>query len=132
MDHLTKAQLTTLRAKLEAERAQLFDRLAEEADDLANTPTPEPQDIEDAAAEAAGQFRTLQLREHDRARLADVEAALRRMDDGTYGICEDTDDEIPYRRLELEPTTRFTVAAQEQREREGGVRDPHGREPVGY
>lgn len=132
MDHLTPAQLATLRAKLEAERELLTARLSTDAEELAETPPADPGDIEDAAAEEAGSFRAISLRERDRAQLAEVEAALARMNDGTYGICEDTDEPIPYRRLEAEPTTRFTVAAQELREREAGVRDRHGNEPIGY
>lgn len=132
MDHLTEAQLATLRAKLDTEAEQLRARLAEAAEALAATEAPDPQDIEDAAADEAGRFRSTQLRERERRRLAEVEAALARMDDESYGICEDSGDEIPYRRLELEPTTRFTVEAQEQRERERGVADPHADEPVGY
>ena len=132
MDHLTAAQIATLRAKLEGEAEQLRARLSEAAEALADTPAPDPQDIEDAAAEEAGHFRATQLRERERRRLAEVEAALVRMDEDDYGICEDSGEEIPFRRLELEPTTRFTVEAQEQRERELGVADRHADEPVGY
>jgi DnaK suppressor protein len=132
MDHLTTAQIASLRAKLETERERLIARLAGEAEELAEPPNAEPGDIEDAAAEEAGSFRANSLHERDRAQLAEVEAALARIHDGTYGICEDTDEPIPYRRLDAEPTTRYTVAAQEQRERERGVRDPHGNEPIGY
>src|SRR5690242_18743805 len=105
MDHLTPSQLATLRAKLEAERDRLSARLTEDADDLAATPTAEPGDIEDAAAEEAGSFRANTLRERERGQLAEIDAALARMHDGTYGICEDSDDPIPYRRLLAEPTT---------------------------
>jgi DnaK suppressor protein len=132
MDHLTPTQIATLRTKLEAERERLAKRHADDATELAQTVTAEPGDIEDAAADEAGSFRSNTLRERERVQLAEIEAALARMDDGTYGICEDTDEPIPYRRLEIEPTTRFTVAALEQRERERGARDPHGDEPIGY
>lgn len=132
MEHLSTAQLATLRAKLEAELAELSSRLTAEASELAHTPAAEPGDIEDAAAEEAGRFRANSLLGRDRVRIGEVEAALERMHLGTYGICEDSDDEIPYRRLELEPTTRFTVEALEQREREAGLMDPQAGEPTGY
>jgi DnaK suppressor protein len=132
MEHLTPTQIATLRAKLEAERERLTKHLAEEAHELAATEAAEPGDIEDAAADEAGSFRSNALRERERVQLAEIEAALERMDDGTYGICEDTDEEIPYRRLELEPTTRFTVAALEQRERERVIPGSHEDEPIGY
>jgi DnaK suppressor protein len=132
MDHLTPTQIATLRAKLEAEQERIVKRLSDDTTELAATVTADPGDIEDAAADEAGSFRTNTLRERERVQLAEIEAALARMHDGSYGICEDTDEPIPYRRLELEPTTRFTVDALEQRERERGVSDPHEDEPIGY
>ena len=131
MDHLSPAQLEILRAKLEAELAQLDRHLAEEARALADTPEAEPGDIEDAAASEAGRFAANSLLERVHQRRAAVEAALARMADGSYGICEDTDDEIPFRRLELRPTTRYSVEAQAEREAEG-VHDPHADEPIVY
>lgn len=132
MDHLTPDQIATLRAKLEAERDRISNRLTSDATELADTVAADPGDIEDHAADEAGSFRTNTLRERERVRLDEIDAALERMHDGSYGVCEDTDEPIPYRRLELEPTTRFTVAALEQREREQVARDPHGDEPIGY
>jgi len=132
MDHLSPAQVEQLQAKLRAEASALQASLAGQADALAAAEAPDPRDIEDAAAEEAGSFRAAQLRERERARLAEVEAALARIDDGDYGVCEDTGEDIPFRRLELEPTARLTVEAQEQREGEAGVDDPHANEPVGY
>src|SRR5512141_2062267 len=108
MDHLTPDQIAKLRARLETEREQLNVRLNEDAEVMAASTNPEPGDIEDAAAQEADQFRAQSMREHDRMRLVEVEAALIRMDNGSYGICEDTDEEIPFRRLELEPTARLT------------------------
>jgi DnaK suppressor protein len=132
MEHLTAAQLATLRAKLEAELARLSSRMTTEARELAGTPSAEPGDIEDAAAEEAGRFRTNSLLGRDRAHIGEIEAALERMHDRSYGICEDSDDEIPYRRLELEPTARFTVEALAQRELEAGLANPQAGEPTGY
>lgn len=131
MDHLSPAQITKLRTQLQAEAARLNERLTEAAGELADTPAPDPQDIEDAAADEAGRYRATQLRQRQRGRLAEIEAALARMDDESYGICEDSDEEIPYGRLVLEPTTRFTVEAQEQRE-DDAEPDPHADEPIAY
>jgi DnaK suppressor protein len=50
--------------------------------------------------------------------MREVDAALARMDDGSYGVCEETGDPIPFGRLSAEPTARFTVEAQEQLEHE--------------
>jgi DnaK suppressor protein len=132
MDHLSAAQIASLRAKLESEATDLRERIAADRVEMVEDVNPDPGDIEDAASADAMRFRTKSLLDRDRARLAEVEAALARIDAGEYGICEDSDDPIPFRRLELEPTTRFTVEALEQRESEAEARDTHGDEPVGY
>ncbi len=56
----------------------------------------------------------------DQNLLDEVNAALERMDKGTYGICEKTGKEIPYERLEAVPYARMTVEA--RRETEGDVK----------
>ena len=133
MDHLSEAQLATLRRKLEDEAQRLRGRIAEATEQVADDGSePEPEDIEDSAARDAGRFTAKQMLDRWRGRLEKVEAALTRMDVGTYGICEETDEQIPYRRLELEPTARFTVEAQAEHEREGEVGHAHAEEPTGY
>ncbi len=117
MDHLSAAQRAELRKQLEEELAQLRARHASDDDD-ANTVQLEPGDIQDRASEEARRTVAMQRREHDDVRINEVEAALRRMEEGSYGICEETDDEIPFARLRAEPTTRYTVEAQEQLEKQ--------------
>jgi len=56
-------------------------------------------------------------RERTRMLLAQADAALVRIDNGTYGICEDTGRPIGLKRLEAQPTATLSVEAQEQRER---------------
>lgn len=57
------------------------------------------------------------LREHAAAELEQVEAALARLEDGSYGTCETCGAEIPEERLEARPHTRFCVEHQRDRER---------------
>ena len=66
--------------------------------------------------------RTLELRTRDRYRklLRKIDQALKRIDEGEYGYCEDTGDEIGIRRLQARPIATLTVEAQEQRERRKG------------
>lgn len=132
MEHLSEAQVATLRAKLHGEAEALRGRIAASTEDVADNPDTSPGDVEDGAALEAARFQAGQLLSRARARLAAVEAALARMDDGTYGICEELDEPIPFRRLELRPTTRYSVAAQEMLEADGGVVDPIGDEPIAY
>jgi DnaK suppressor protein len=63
--------------------------------------------------------RSLELRTRDRQRklIAKIDSALRRIDEGTYGFCEDTDNPISLRRLEARPIATLSIEAQEQHER---------------
>jgi RNA polymerase-binding protein DksA len=56
--------------------------------------------------------------------LQDIEAALQRIENGTYGVCEETGEPIPEDRLKAIPWTRYTKEVQERLEREGEVEMP--------
>ena len=64
----------------------------------------------------------LSLLSSDQDAIYEIEEALKRIEKGTYGICELTSKPIPKTRLEAIPWTRFTVQAQAQLEREGALR----------
>ena len=63
--------------------------------------------------------RAIELRARDRQRklIAKIDAALHRIDDGTYGYCEETGDPIAIKRLEARPIATLSVEAQERHER---------------
>ncbi len=77
----------------------------------------EAKDPLDAAVAYAN--RELAARQSDQYRqlLQDVEDALARIADGTYGICQGSGEEIPRKRLEAIPWARYTAAYQEKIER---------------
>jgi DnaK suppressor protein len=64
----------------------------------------------------------LSLLSADQDAIYEIEEALKRIEKGTYGVCELTGKAIPHARLEAIPWTRFTVTAQAQLEREGALR----------
>jgi DnaK suppressor protein len=64
----------------------------------------------------------LSLLSSDQDAIYEIEEALKRIEKGTYGICELTGKPIPKARLEAIPWTRFTVEAQAQLERDGALR----------
>jgi DnaK suppressor protein len=63
--------------------------------------------------------RGLELRTRDRQRklISKIEEALRRLDDGSYGYCEDTGEPISLARLEARPIATLSLEAQERHER---------------
>jgi DnaK suppressor protein len=63
--------------------------------------------------------RALELRARDRQRklIAKIDAAIARLDDGTYGYCEETGEPISLKRLDARPIATLSVEAQERHER---------------
>jgi DnaK suppressor protein len=63
--------------------------------------------------------RSIELRSRDRQRklIAKIDAALGRLEEGTYGYCEETGEPISVRRLEARPIATLSVEAQERHER---------------
>jgi DnaK suppressor protein len=63
--------------------------------------------------------RSLELRARDRQRklISKIEAALHRIDDGSYGFCEETGDPISLKRLDARPIATLSIEAQERHER---------------
>ena len=65
---------------------------------------------------------TSKLLERDVLLLAEIDRALAKLRDGTYGTCEGTGEPIGYDRLSLQPWARYSVAYQEALERESRAR----------
>ena len=63
--------------------------------------------------------RSLELRTRDRERklISKIDAALRRIDEGSYGFCEETMEPISLQRLEARPIATLSIEAQERHER---------------
>ncbi|BCJ91619.1 RNA polymerase-binding transcription factor DksA [Terrihabitans soli] len=63
--------------------------------------------------------RAIELRARDRQRklIAKIDAALKRIDDGSYGYCEETGEPISLKRLDARPIATLSVEAQERHER---------------
>jgi len=80
----------------------------------------ENQNHPDLADRASSETdRAIELRARDRQRklIAKIDAALARIDEGTYGYCEETGEPISLRRLEARPIATLSVEAQERHER---------------
>jgi DnaK suppressor protein len=67
--------------------------------------------------------RSIELRARDRQRklIAKIDAALQRIDDNTYGFCEETGEPISLKRLEARPIATLSIDAQERHERKEKV-----------
>jgi DnaK suppressor protein len=74
-------------------------------------------DLADRASSEAERANELRARDRQRKLISKIDAALRRIDEGTYGFCEDTGDPISLRRLEARPIATLSIEAQERHER---------------
>jgi DnaK suppressor protein len=94
--------------------------ILKEARDTLQHLQDENQNHPDLADRASSETdRAIELRARDRQRklIAKIEAALARIDEGTYGYCEETGEPISLRRLEARPIATLSLEAQERHER---------------
>ena len=106
MDHLTDDQLSELKAELERQLERLR-RSMELTDEAAR-----PVELDQQAVGRLSRMDSLlsqgmarNLQERERARLAALVGALRRLEEGSYGVCTGCDDPIPFERLFVMPET---------------------------
>ena len=74
-------------------------------------------DIADRASSETDRAIELRARDRQRKLISKIDEALTRIDDGTYGYCEETGEPISIRRLEARPIATLSVEAQERHER---------------
>lgn len=74
-------------------------------------------DMADRASLESDRGRELRERDRQRKLIAKINAAMRRIDNGTYGYCDQTSEPISIRRLEARPIATLSIEAQEEHER---------------
>ena len=74
-------------------------------------------DLADRATSETDRATELRTRDRQRKLISKIDAALSRLEDGTYGYCEDTGEPIGLRRLDARPIATLSVEAQERHER---------------
>lgn len=96
------------------------DEILKEAKETLVTLQSENENHPDIADRASSETdRAIELRARDRQRklIAKIEAAIARIDDGSYGFCEETGEPISLKRLEARPIATLSLEAQERHER---------------
>ena len=74
-------------------------------------------DLADRASSETDRAIELRARDRQRKLISKIDAALARLDDGTYGYCEETGEPISLKRLEARPIATLSIEAQERHER---------------
>lgn len=79
--------------------------------------TAQEPDIADRASTETDRALELRTRDRQRKLIAKIEAAMKRIEDGSYGYCEETGEPISLKRLEARPIATLSIEAQERHER---------------
>jgi len=103
------------RQKLEAWKQDIYSQTKNTIEFLQRENVSHPDAVDTASANAD---RQLELRARDRQRklIAKIDKAIMRIEDGTYGYCEETGDPISLGRLEARPIATMSIEAQEMHE----------------
>lgn len=115
-EFMNPVQLEFFRQKLLRWRAELLAESSETLQHLKEESLSEP-DIADRATLETDRFTELRTRDRERKLISKIDEALQRIEDGTYGYCEETDEPIGLRRLEARPIATLSLEAQERHER---------------
>ncbi|MBQ9240660.1 MAG: RNA polymerase-binding protein DksA [Duodenibacillus sp.] len=112
--YMNERQLEFFRNRLSQMEAQLRHNAGQTTENLRETTVvPDPADRATIEEEHALELRT---RDRERKLLKKVQAAIKRIDDGEYGWCEETGEPIGVKRLLARPTATLSLEAQQRRE----------------
>lgn len=115
-EFMNPMQLAYFRHKLEEWRVELLAEASDTITDLSQENLHQPDQMDRAQIESNAAI-DLRTRDRERKLLQKIESALRRIEDGTYGYCVETDEPINLRRLEARPIASLSLHAQEKHER---------------
>jgi DnaK suppressor protein len=114
---MTKVQLKKFRDMLEARRQEIIKRAQQTLDeDMALDANDLPDEMDLASSEYLQSF-TFRLRGREKTFLKKIDHALAKIDEGTFGICEECEEPISTKRLEARPETTLCIRCKEDQER---------------
>lgn len=113
----TKKKLATFKKVLLKRKGELLKQVIDQDDDIGELRDDQPADPLDLAGNTSSLELMTTLGNHERAELGELDHALEKIDNGTYGVCEVSGELIPEGRLMAVPTARYTIQVQEEREK---------------
>lgn len=112
---MNKRKLRAFRAILNERLAVLMDASIDTVEDMISSRAVHPDPGDRAATETHRNF-VLRLRDRDRRLITKIEDALRRIDEGAFGICDECGEPISEARLRARPVTTLCIACKEEAE----------------
>lgn len=113
---MNERQLEYFRRKLLAWKSDLMDDSKHTIEGMKDNTRNIP-DIADRASEETDRALELRTRDRQRKLVSKIDSALRRIENGEYGYCEDTGEPISLKRLDARPIATLSLEAQERHER---------------
>ena len=96
---------------------ELLKESSQTLNNLQNVENSAKPDLTDRASEEIDRTFELRTRDRERKLINKIEAALKRIEDGTYGYCEETGEPINLKRLQARPVATLSLEAQENHEK---------------
>ena len=113
---MNERQVEYFRRKLINWKNSILDETAVTIESMKGTTRNIP-DVSDRASEETDRALELRTRDRERKLISKIESALRRLENGEFGYCEETGDRISLKRLDARPIATFSLEAQERHER---------------
>jgi DnaK suppressor protein len=113
---MNERQKSYFRAKLVSWKNEILREARETLEALQQENANHP-DLADRASSETDRAIELRARDRQRKLIAKIDSALQRIDDGTYGYCEETGEPISLKRLDARPIATLSLEAQERHER---------------
>jgi DnaK suppressor protein len=115
-EFMNAKQRAYFRAKLLAWKSDILREAKETLGHLAEESANHP-DLADRASSETDRAIELRARDRQRKLISKIDAAMQRIDEGTYGYCEETGEPISLKRLDARPIATLSIEAQERHER---------------
>ena len=113
---MNEQQRSYFRAKLVSWKNDILREARETLDALQEENTNHP-DLADRASSETDRAIELRARDRQRKLIGKIDSAMQRLDEGTYGFCEETGEPISLKRLDARPIATLSIEAQERHER---------------
>jgi len=114
---MNKKDLAYFRNKLEDMSSNILTEAEKTISDMTDHTDNYPDPTDRASAESDRSFE-LRIRDRERKLLNKIKEAIERIDNGSYGICDDCGDDIAKERLEARPVTTFCIDCKTRQEQE--------------
>ena len=114
---MRKRDIEEIRKKLEAERNRILNNARKTMDDITNPNLDDLNDEGDIASSEADQTLSLRLRDREAMLLSKIDKTLKRIYEGTFGICERCGEDIQIQRLKARPVATLCIRCKEEQEK---------------